>query len=207
MISHLVVIPPGRGHSSQAGSNPHHRSRYRRRPLSGRKLAAARCRTDRDVRRLAHRVARKRQDAVGQGPAQLQGRRRHQGQGTLGLEHVRSRRARLAPRSRDRQAVPARSRRYPPRCRAARRGAGRRAPAGRVDRHPARAASPGCAALHPTRWNLPTRICGCISMSRRSPANPFMRSIGAVIEAALRASFRLSAPTEEKEREITHRRP
>jgi DNA-binding FadR family transcriptional regulator len=33
--------------------------------------------------------------------------------------------------------------------------------------------------------------------------NPFMRSIGAVIEAALRASFRLSAPTEEKEREIT----
>ncbi|HEY3677231.1 MAG TPA: FCD domain-containing protein, partial [Bradyrhizobium sp.] len=34
-------------------------------------------------------------------------------------------------------------------------------------------------------------------------ANPFMRSIGAVIEAALRASFRLSAPTEEKEREIT----
>ncbi len=34
-------------------------------------------------------------------------------------------------------------------------------------------------------------------------ANPFMRSIGAVIEAALRASFRLSAPTEEAEREIT----
>ncbi len=34
-------------------------------------------------------------------------------------------------------------------------------------------------------------------------ANPFMRSIGAVIEAALRASFRLSAPTEEREREIT----
>jgi DNA-binding FadR family transcriptional regulator len=34
-------------------------------------------------------------------------------------------------------------------------------------------------------------------------ANPFMRSIGAVIEAALRASFRLSAPTEESEREIT----
>ncbi len=33
--------------------------------------------------------------------------------------------------------------------------------------------------------------------------NPFMRSIGAVIEAALRASFRLSAPTEEKEREVT----
>jgi DNA-binding GntR family transcriptional regulator len=30
-----------------------------------------------------------------------------------------------------------------------------------------------------------------------------MRSIGAVIEAALRASFRLSAPTEEREREIT----
>ena len=30
-----------------------------------------------------------------------------------------------------------------------------------------------------------------------------MRSIGAVIEAALRASFRLSAPTEESEREIT----
>jgi DNA-binding FadR family transcriptional regulator len=34
-------------------------------------------------------------------------------------------------------------------------------------------------------------------------ANPFMRSIGAVIEAALRASFRLSAPTEESERERT----
>jgi DNA-binding FadR family transcriptional regulator len=34
-------------------------------------------------------------------------------------------------------------------------------------------------------------------------ANPFMRSIGAVIEAALRTSFRLSAPTEEREREIT----
>ena len=34
-------------------------------------------------------------------------------------------------------------------------------------------------------------------------ANPFMRSIGAVIEAALRASFRLSAPTEESEREMT----
>jgi DNA-binding FadR family transcriptional regulator len=34
-------------------------------------------------------------------------------------------------------------------------------------------------------------------------ANPFMRSIGAVIEAALRASFRLSAPTQESEREIT----
>jgi DNA-binding FadR family transcriptional regulator len=33
--------------------------------------------------------------------------------------------------------------------------------------------------------------------------NPFMRSIGAVIEAALRASFRLSAPTEEREREMT----
>jgi len=33
--------------------------------------------------------------------------------------------------------------------------------------------------------------------------NPFMRSIGAVIEAALRASFRLSAPTEEREREVT----
>jgi DNA-binding FadR family transcriptional regulator len=33
--------------------------------------------------------------------------------------------------------------------------------------------------------------------------NPFMRSIGAVIEAALRASFRLSAPTEDHEREIT----
>jgi DNA-binding FadR family transcriptional regulator len=33
--------------------------------------------------------------------------------------------------------------------------------------------------------------------------NPFMRSIGAVIEAALRVSFRLSAPTEEKEREVT----
>ena len=33
--------------------------------------------------------------------------------------------------------------------------------------------------------------------------NPFMRSIGAVIEAALRASFRLSAPTEDAEREIT----
>lgn len=32
--------------------------------------------------------------------------------------------------------------------------------------------------------------------------NPFMRSIGAVIEAALRASFILSAPTEESEREI-----
>ena len=31
--------------------------------------------------------------------------------------------------------------------------------------------------------------------------NPFMRSIGAVIEAALRASFRLSAPTDEQERE------
>jgi DNA-binding FadR family transcriptional regulator len=30
-----------------------------------------------------------------------------------------------------------------------------------------------------------------------------MRSIGAVIEAALRASFRLSAPTEESEREMT----
>ncbi len=34
-------------------------------------------------------------------------------------------------------------------------------------------------------------------------ANPFMRSMGAVIEAALRASFRLSAPTEGTEREIT----
>jgi DNA-binding FadR family transcriptional regulator len=34
-------------------------------------------------------------------------------------------------------------------------------------------------------------------------ANPFMRSIGAVIEAALRASFRLSAPTEDHEREMT----
>jgi DNA-binding FadR family transcriptional regulator len=34
-------------------------------------------------------------------------------------------------------------------------------------------------------------------------ANPFMRSIGAVIEAALRTSFRLSAPIEEREREIT----
>jgi DNA-binding FadR family transcriptional regulator len=34
-------------------------------------------------------------------------------------------------------------------------------------------------------------------------ANPFMRSIGAVIEAALRASFRLSAPTEKTERAIT----
>jgi DNA-binding FadR family transcriptional regulator len=34
-------------------------------------------------------------------------------------------------------------------------------------------------------------------------ANPFMRSIGAVIEAALRASFRLSAPTEESERDRT----
>jgi DNA-binding FadR family transcriptional regulator len=34
-------------------------------------------------------------------------------------------------------------------------------------------------------------------------ANPFMRSIGAVIEAALRASFRLSAPTRESERKIT----
>jgi DNA-binding FadR family transcriptional regulator len=34
-------------------------------------------------------------------------------------------------------------------------------------------------------------------------ANPFMRSIGAVIEAALRASFRLSAPAEGSEREIT----
>ncbi len=33
--------------------------------------------------------------------------------------------------------------------------------------------------------------------------NPFMRSIGAVIEAALRASFRLSAPVEEAEREAT----
>jgi DNA-binding FadR family transcriptional regulator len=33
-------------------------------------------------------------------------------------------------------------------------------------------------------------------------ANPFMRSIGAVIEAALRASFRLSAPTEEGDRDI-----
>ena len=32
-------------------------------------------------------------------------------------------------------------------------------------------------------------------------ANPFMRSIGAVFEAALRASFRLSAPTDEQERE------
>ena len=32
-------------------------------------------------------------------------------------------------------------------------------------------------------------------------ANPFMRSIGAVIEAALRASFRLSAPADEQERE------
>lgn len=31
--------------------------------------------------------------------------------------------------------------------------------------------------------------------------NPFMRSIGAVIEAALRASFLLSAPAEERERE------
>jgi DNA-binding FadR family transcriptional regulator len=30
-----------------------------------------------------------------------------------------------------------------------------------------------------------------------------MRSIGAVIEAALRASFRLSAPTKESEREMT----
>jgi DNA-binding FadR family transcriptional regulator len=34
-------------------------------------------------------------------------------------------------------------------------------------------------------------------------ANPFMRSIGAVIEAALRASFRLSAPAEGSDREIT----
>jgi DNA-binding FadR family transcriptional regulator len=32
--------------------------------------------------------------------------------------------------------------------------------------------------------------------------NPFMRSIGAVIEAALRASFVLSAPVEEKERVV-----
>ena len=32
--------------------------------------------------------------------------------------------------------------------------------------------------------------------------NPFMRSIGWVIEAALRASFLLSAPVEEPEREI-----
>lgn len=32
--------------------------------------------------------------------------------------------------------------------------------------------------------------------------NPFMRSIGAVIEAALRTSFMLSAPVEERERDI-----
>ena len=32
--------------------------------------------------------------------------------------------------------------------------------------------------------------------------NPFMRSVGGVIEAALRASFLLSAPVEEREREI-----
>ena len=32
--------------------------------------------------------------------------------------------------------------------------------------------------------------------------NPFMRSIGGVIEAALRASFLLSAPVEEHDREI-----
>ncbi|MFC0410807.1 FadR/GntR family transcriptional regulator [Roseomonas elaeocarpi] len=33
--------------------------------------------------------------------------------------------------------------------------------------------------------------------------NPFMRSVGAVIEAALRASFRLSAPTDAAERDLT----
>ena len=33
--------------------------------------------------------------------------------------------------------------------------------------------------------------------------NPFMRSMGGVIEAALRASFLLSAPVEEQERDTT----
>ena len=64
-------------------------------------------------------------------------------------------------------------------------------------------ASPKCAALLRTAIEFADADLRLHLDIATSSANPFMRSIGAVIEAALRASFRLSAPTEERERELT----
>ncbi len=164
------------------------------RPLSGEGPAARGRRAARRLRGVAAGPARERQDARRQGAPDHQGPGRHGGARARGLEHVPpSRRAGLAPGGRHRPALPARPRGDPPRRRAGGGGLGRRAPGAGRPRRPG--GGPGADA--PRRPRIPPAspraISPSTSRSRSPPANPFMRSIGGVIEVALRASFS-SAP-------------